>query len=239
MSVTSTNSSSPASMTSLMATMNAKPAAGATDSVDADTNKFMTLLVTQLKNQDPLSPMDNAQLTSQLAQLSTVTGVNKLNTTLEAMSASYQSTQSMQAASLIGRGVLVEGNNVRLQSGQGVFGVELGSAADNVSVVITDSRTGKDVETIDLGAQPAGVLPKAWDGVPDPTKLDADGKPVTLADGQYTVRVVATRAGAVLTDAHALTLDSVASVSTNSKDGVKLNLPGKGLVSLADIKQVL
>jgi flagellar basal-body rod modification protein FlgD len=238
MSVTSTTASGPASINDLMATMNSK-AAAATDSVDADTNKFMTLLVTQLKNQDPLSPMDNAELTSQLAQLSTVTGVNKLNTTLESLSASYQSTEAMQATNLIGHGVLVDGNGVQLVSGQAVFGVELGSAADDVKVVITDKRTGKDVQTIDLGAQAAGVLPKAWNGIPDASNVDADGKPVVLADGDYSIRVIATRAGETLTDAKALTLDSVASVTTNAKDGVRLNLPGKGMVTLADIKQVL
>src|SRR5471030_266353 len=86
----------------------------ATDSVQADTDKFMTLLVTQLKNQDPMNPLDNAQITSQLAQLSTVTGVNKLNTTLESLKSSYQSSEAMQASSMIGHSVLVAGNYVDL-----------------------------------------------------------------------------------------------------------------------------
>src|SRR6476646_9032411 len=85
----------------LMATMNAKKPVVADGSVEADTNKFMTLLVTQLKNQDPMNPLDNAQITSQLAQLSTVTGVNKLNTTLESLKSSYQSSEAMQATNLI------------------------------------------------------------------------------------------------------------------------------------------
>ena len=67
-------------------------------SVQADTDKFMTLLVTQLKNQDPMNPLDNAQMTSQLAQLSTVTGVNKLNTTLESLKSSYQSSEACRPA---------------------------------------------------------------------------------------------------------------------------------------------
>lgn len=95
------------------------------------------------------------------------------------------------------------------------------------------------MQTMDLGAQPAGVLPVPWNGVPDPTNVDANGKPVTLADGTYTFKVNATRGTTALTDASALTLSSVASVTTNAKDGVKLNLPGKGMVTLADIKQVL
>jgi flagellar basal-body rod modification protein FlgD len=233
------NSTSSTSITDLMSTMNAKPATTPTDSVDADTNKFMTLLVTQLKNQDPLNPLDNAQITSQLAQLSTVTGVNKLNTTLESLKASYQSSEAITATNLIGHGVLVEGNYANLTGSKAILGVQLATPADNVQVIITDPKTGKDVQSIDLGPQQAGTLPLAWDGVPDPTKLDSAGKPVTLADGSYTFRVVALRGGQALTDAKALAFDSVASVTTGGADGVKLNLPVKGQVAMADIKQVL
>jgi flagellar basal-body rod modification protein FlgD len=199
----------------------------------------MTLLVTQLKNQDPLNPLDNAQVTSQLAQLSTVTGVNKLNATLESLKSSYQSAEAMQATNLIGHGVLVEGYKAQLSGGQAILGVELDSPADKVQVVVTSNATGKEVATIDLGAQEAGVVPIAWDGVPDPTRLDADGKPVRLPDGGYTYKVVALRSGEELKDARTLSFDSVASVTTNAKDGIKLNLPVKGAVTMADIKQVL
>lgn len=208
-------------------------------SVEEATDKFMTLLVTQLKNQDPLNPLDNAQITSQLAQLSTVTGVNKLNTTLESLKASYQSSESLQAANMIGHGVLVEGDRVYLADGKSILGVELDSAADQVDLIITDPTTGKDIETIKLGKNDAGVIPIAWDGVLDPNNVDADGKPVTLKNGEYLIRVVATRGGEELDDARTLSFDSVASVTTNAKDGVKLNLPTKGVVSMADIKQIL
>lgn len=221
----------------LMSTMNARKAE--VDSVQADTDKFMTLLVTQLKNQDPLNPLDNAQVTSQLAQLSTVTGVNKLNATLESLKSSYQSAEAMQATNLIGHGVLVEGDKLSLQKSQAILGVELDSAADNVQVVITSTTTGKEVATIELGAQKAGVVPIAWDGVPDPEKLDKDGKPVTLPDGAYTYKVVALRGGEPMKDVRTLSFDSVASVTTGGKDGIKLNLPVKGAVTMADIKQVL
>ena len=220
------------SITDLMSTMNAKKPE-ATDSVQADTDKFMTLLVTQLKNQDPLNPLDNAQVTSQLAQLQTVTGVNKLNETLETLKSSYQSSESMQATNLIGHGVLVEGNTLKLNGGKSVFGVDLATAADNVQVVVTDPRTGKDVATIELGSLEAGAMPLAWDGSSD--AVDA----ALLADGKYSFRVVATRGGQPLTDVKALTLDTVASVSTNTKDGVKLNLAGAGSISLNQIHQVL
>jgi flagellar basal-body rod modification protein FlgD len=232
------NTTGSTNINDLMATMNAKPATTSGDSVQADTDKFMTLLVTQLKNQDPLNPLDNAQVTSQLAQLQTVTGVNKLNETLNSLKASYQSSEAMQATNLIGHGVLVEGSGVTLSGSKAILGVELGTDADSVKVDIID-KNGKTVQTMDLGKQKAGVIPLAWDGVPDETKVDSSGKPVTLADGNYTFQVTATRGADKLTDAKALSFDSVASVTTNSTDGVKLNLPSKGGVTLADIKQVL
>ncbi len=223
----------------LLNAVNPKKAKAAEGSVEADTDKFMTLLVTQLKNQDPMNPLDNAQITSQLAQLSTVTGVNKLNTTLESLKSSYQSSEAMQATNMIGHGVLVEGNTIGLTGSKAILGVEVGSAADKVSVIITDPKTGKDVQTIELGAQQPGIVPIAWDGVPDKSRLDADGKALTLKDGKYLFRVVAERGGEVLKDAKALSFDSVASVTTSAKDGVKLNLPGRGIVTMADIKQIM
>ena len=108
-----------------------------------------------------------------------------------------------------------------------------------MQVIITDPSTGKDIQTIDLGAKAAGTIPMAWDGVPDASKLNADGNPVTLKDGKYLFRVVATKGDEVLKDAKALSFDSVASVTTSAKDGVKLNLPTKGVVTMADIKQIL
>jgi flagellar basal-body rod modification protein FlgD len=237
MTTVTNNTGASTGINDLMSTMNAKKAE--VDSVQADTDKFMTLLVTQLKNQDPLNPLDNAQITSQLAQLSTVTGVNKLNSTLESLKTSYQSSEAMQATNLIGHGVLVEGNKLGLTDGKAILGVELASAADKVQVVITSNATGKEVATIDLGAQEPGVVPIAWDGVPDPNNLGADGKPVTLANGTYSYKVVAMRGGEPLTDAKALAFDSVASVTTGGKDGIKLNLPVAGAVTMAAIKQVL
>src|SRR5881398_2014263 len=167
MTVSSTGSAT-STIDDLMATMNTKPTGGSgTDSVGADTDKFMTLLVAQLQNQDPLNPMDNAQMTSQLAQLQTVTGINNLNTTLNSLSTSFQSSQSMQATSLIGHGVLVSGSNVTLASGKSILGVSLGSDADDVKIAINDAN-GNTVDTIDLGPQKAGSSPLIWDGVPDP-----------------------------------------------------------------------
>ena len=88
---------------------------GATSAADLS-NQFMTLLVTQLRNQDPMNPMDNAQVTSQLAQLSTVDGINKMNDSLTALAAQFQASQALQGASLIGHQVLAQGSVLNLGS---------------------------------------------------------------------------------------------------------------------------
>ena len=93
-------------------------------------SSFLRLLTEQLKNQDPLSPMDNAQMTSQLAQISTVDGLGKLNTTLSTLLESSQSGEAMQAAALVGKGVMVAGSGLTLSGGKAYGGFELTSPAD-------------------------------------------------------------------------------------------------------------
>lgn len=211
----------------LMTTMNpAKTAAKST--VDAAQDRFMTLLVTQMKNQDPLNPLDNAQVTSQLAQLSTVSGIDKLNATVQALMGSYQASQSMQAASMIGHGVFVPGSGVNLVDGKALLGVELADPADKVQVSILDA-SGKAIHEIDLGAQKAGVLPLAWDGATDTG--------ATAANGQYTFEVKAVRGGQKAA-ATTLSFGEVGSVTTGAQ-GVKLNLPGLGEAGLSDVRQIL
>ncbi|CAN5237592.1 flagellar hook assembly protein FlgD [soil metagenome] len=212
----------------LMAAVN--PAAkGAKAGVTEIQDRFMTLLVAQMKNQDPMNPLDNAQVTSQLAQLSTVTGVDKLNTTLEALKTDFQSNQSLQATSMIGHGVLVPGSKLNLVDGKSYMGVELGQPADSVKVTIKDGA-GNVVHTMDLGATDAGLIPIQWDG-----KTDAG---TDAPDGAYKFEISATRAGQKVTDVSALQFGVVASVATRST-GVKLSLPGIGNIELSEIKQIL
>ena len=207
-----------------------------TDSVQADQDKFMKLLVTQLQNQDPLNPMDNAAMTSQLAQLSTVTGINKVNTTLEALRTDIASTQSSTAINLIGKGILVEGKGIELNSStdadgkttsSSVFGIDLPSDAQSVSIAIQDS-TGKTVRTMSMSNAEAGTYPITWDGTTDAK--------TTAAAGSYTFTVSASNAGSTVT-ATPLQLAAVASVSTGS-GGVKLNT-SLGHFAMSDVKEVL
>ncbi|MGV3742924.1 MAG: flagellar hook assembly protein FlgD [Burkholderiaceae bacterium] len=213
---------------SLLANMNgAKASAGSEASAMQD--KFMTLLVAQMRNQDPLNPLDNAQVTSQMAQLSTVTGVEKLNATVQALQSSYQASQSLAAVSMIGRGVFVPGNDIALQESKAIFGVEMTQSADEVKVEILDG-SGRTVRTIDLGAQPAGNVPLAWDGKTDSGE--------TAKDGSYTFKVTAVRGGEKVDAATALSFGEVASVSNNAQ-GTKLHVSGIGAVDLSAVREVI
>jgi flagellar basal-body rod modification protein FlgD len=202
--------------------------AAASDSTSATQDRFLKLLVTQMKNQDPLNPLDNAQVTSQLAQLSTVTGIDKVNATLEALKGSFQSNQSLQAAGMIGRGVFVPGQDAALTGGKALLGVEMTEPADSVQVTVRDAA-GKAIRKIDLGAQQPGIVPLQWDGKTDSGAVAADGK--------YTFEVAATRGGQKA-GAATLAFGEVASVSTGAA-GVKLNLLNIGAVNLSDIRQIL
>jgi flagellar basal-body rod modification protein FlgD len=192
-------------------------------------DRFLKLLVTQMRNQDPLNPLDNAQVTSQLAQLSTVSGIDKLNTTVEGLQSSYQASQALQSANLIGHGVLVPGKNVTLANSQAVLGVELTEPADSVKVLIRDGGN-RILHTADLGPQEVGVQPLSWDG------LDDNG--VKVPDGKYKIEVVAMRGGVAVAGANPLSFGQVSSVSTGAQ-GVKLNLQGAGSIDFSTVKQIL
>ena len=194
-------------------------------------SNFMTMLVTQLKNQDPLNPLDNSQMTSQLAQINTLSGIEELNKTLQSITGQIDASQSLQAAALIGRVVLVPGDRVSVgNAGQTTpFGIDLASAADQVKVSIYDNA-GNLVRQFDLGAQEAGVQSFSWDG-----SLDAGG---TAAAGTYKVAVAATTDGKAQ-DATVLTYGQVGSIA-NSSSGPLLDLGAiLGQVSLQSVRQIL
>lgn len=196
-------------------------------------NNFLTMLIAQLKNQDPSNPMDNSQLTTQLAQINTVSGIEKLNTTLGSISGQINSNQSVQASALIGHGVMVPGKSILVGSTEDEvsttpFGLELERSAESVTVNISDA-TGKVVKTINLGAQTAGVHSYTWDG-----KLD-DG--TNAPDGGYTFTINATDGGEqrVVTALHYAQVNGV----TNDKSGALLDLGVRGTSSLGDVRQIL
>lgn len=191
--------------------------------------RFLKLLVTQLNNQDPLNPLDNAQLTSQLAQMSTVSGIEKLNSAFQSLLAQSGSAQVLQSAGLIGRTVLVPGNELVLEQGVDVpFAVDVTGAAGMVKVTITNAA-GDAVRSYDLGALPQGVKTLTWDGMGD------NGAPV--AQGSYTLNVGALGEDARVA-ASALTYAKVASVAQGA-DGVSLDLGSGAKASLSDVRRIL
>lgn len=216
----------------------AQASAASKDLMSGTQDQFLTLLTTQLRNQDPLNPMDNAEVTSQIAQLSTVNGITQLNNTLLALSGQMDVSQSMQAASLIGKEVLVPGEKISLGSSvsDGVttkvatpFGVDVISDAANVTVTILDA-SGKAVRRIELGPQNAGVLSLQWDGKDD-AGLD-------VGDGAYTLKVEAADAEGTAVAAEGLTSGKVSSVAYASS-GLQLDLGLAGTFSLFDIRKIM
>ncbi len=126
-----------------------------TSSAQETEDRFLSLLVAQMKNQDPLNPLDNAEVTSQMAQLSTVQGIEDMNSKLEALAASLGLNQMSQAANLIGHGVLVPGDTLNPAQLQDVMGFELSRPADNVKVSINDA-SGNLVRSLNLGPRDDG-----------------------------------------------------------------------------------
>ena len=226
--ISATEDSNPTA--ALISSLNAKSnLAGKTETNNADTeDRFLKLLVTQMKNQDPLNPMDNAQVTSQLAQLSTVTGIDKLNATLQALSDNMSIGQSLSATSMIGRGVLIPGSSITLNDGKAIGGIELTQPADSLKVLIQDAA-GNTVSSLQMGPQKAGVIPLAWDGQTD------EGTPAV--DGTYKFSVEA-KLDSNQIDATALTFGMVNAV-TPGVNGATLDVGKAGSVSMSAVKQII
>ena len=200
----------------------------AASQLQATQDRFLALLVAQMKNQDPLNPMDNAQVTSQMAQLSTVSGINQLNATVQALSASMTSAQSLQATAMIGHAALVPGNQIVMAKGAANAAVELSQPADQVTVTIKDAK-GNVVRTLQLGEQKAGIADFQWDG--------KDDTGATLADGAYTFAASSVLSGNKSTPT-TLSYGMVNSVSLTS--GVaQLNVGNIGDVALDAIRRIL
>ena len=201
----------------------AATSANGSGSAKEASERFLKLLVTQLQNQDPLNPVDNAQMTSQMAQISTVSGIEKLNTTVEGLTGQFRQMQAMQGASLVGRDVLLKGDKLSVPASgvpQGLF--DLGAAADQVKVDIL-SPAGRVVDTVNLGAQSSGRHDFSWPA----------GSNVSESAG-YRFRVTAT-SGAATVASTALMRDKVEAINTSGAS-LTLELARSGDVAYKDIQ---
>ena len=160
----------------------ASPSTGTASSVKATKDDFLKLLVTQMRYQDPMNPMDNAQMTSQIAQLNTVEGINQLNATVTSLQASLMATQSMQATSLIGKTILADSNSISLLNGSANLSMKLEGAAESVVVDVINA-SGRIIKSTDLGANAAGIKSFTWDGSTNEGGI--------APNGQYTFQVSA------------------------------------------------
>lgn len=196
--------------------------------------QFMTLLMAQLKNQDPTDPASNTETTAQLAQINTVSGIENLNATLKGITNQIDTTQQLQASSLAGHGVLVSGDRIAVSNtDKGVattpFGFNLAAAAEKVTLQITNN-SGEVVKSFDLGTQNAGMQSMTWDG------LDESGNAVT--SGSYHAVVSATSQGRPVNVA-ALNYAVVNGVLNTGNNGtIRLDLGTSGNATLNDVYQI-
>jgi flagellar basal-body rod modification protein FlgD len=195
---------------------------------DDMSQNFLTLFLAQLKNQDPLNPLDNADMTSQLAQINVVSGLEKLNETMNTLLASYGEALSLQAANLIGKNVLVPGNQMVLTENGALFGAELEGPADMLEVVIKDA-TGKEVRRQNLGAQDAGAQAFYWDGT------DMNGE--VLEPGYYSFSIAASLGDSPVLN-KTMQVGTVSALVRSNNGGFKLDVAGLGNVNLSDVRQV-
>ena len=203
--------------TALNATGTAASAAADTSSAD----RFLKLLVTQMQNQDPLNPMDNAQMTSQIAQINTVSGIDKLNRTVDGLNKQFLQLQALSGAALVGRDITLQGDRLQVADGQGRVGFDLSGIADRVKVEIL-SPAGRVVQTLEMGAQSAGRHSFDWDAADV-----ADGAP-------YRFRITATQ-GAAAVATTPLMRDRVDAIRT-AGNTLTLETRHSGSVAYADVK---
>ena len=227
-----TKSSTSTSGTAASTSSSTTPSASSSLAATQDT--FLKLLVTQMQNQDPLNPMDNSQMTSQIAQLNTVQGINQLNATVTGLQAQLQASQNLQATNFLGSTVMAPGSNLNVTAdatGHVVvpvkMGVDLPSDSDSTVVSIKNSLGGV-IRTFNIGSGTTGTNSISWDGKDDNNNL--------VSPGKYTFSVNATLNNKDVVGTN-LSFGKVTSISMSST-GVKLNTDNLGAVDVSGVRLV-
>ena len=214
-----------AAVSSSATTATSATLASASTSAQDQSDRFLKLLVAQLNNQDPMNPMDNSQMTSQIAQINTVSGIQQLNTSIQSMATQYTSMQVMQGASMIGHQVVANGSSMSINAGVGTAAVSLDADASSVQVQVL-SPGGQLVDQIDMGALSAGTHNIQWDA----SKYTAGGTP--------TFSVTAKQGNSAVTST-TLIRDTIASVGTDASNAMSLTLKSGGSIKYDAIKSIL
>lgn len=188
---------------------------------------FLQLMTEQLKNQDPLKPLDSQQFLGQLAQFSTVQGIDQMNSAMGAMASVMENDQALRAAALVGHEALVDASSLGLAAGKGVNGEIVATSAGPMQVEVVDG-SGQVVRRMTVDAPSAGNVAFSWDGRDD----NGDATPA----GTYTVRATAgTGENAEALDVRvAAHIDSVSIEAS----GLVLNLAGMGSVPLSTVRRI-
>jgi len=198
---------------------------------DLGQEDFLTLMITQFQNQDPFKPLDNGDFLSQLAQFSTVSGIESLNNSFTGLSGSMQDSQALQAAGLVGRSILAVTDIGYLGDTGALTGaLELESSASDVQIDILD-ESGALVQRLSLGQQPPGMVSFTWDGI------DSDGNRADTGQYQINARVLRgteTESAAIVVEAE---IESITLGQFGG--GMSLNLEGGQRVALGQIYQII
>jgi flagellar basal-body rod modification protein FlgD len=190
-------------------------------------DEFLKLMVAQLKHQDPMNPSDSQNFLAQLAQFSTLEGIQNLNTSVDAMAGQLRATTTMQATSLVGHAVLVPTDQVLMQ-GNGLAGnVNVTDSTQNLQVEISD-LSGTLVKRMNLGPAATGDFRFQWDGT------DAAGN--AMPPGVYKVKALSSDGST--SKAYAVDLPEVVMSVSLGASGVQLNLSGGSTVAASDVKEI-
>ncbi len=201
---------------------------------------FLKLMITQLENQDPLSPQENSEFIAQLAQFSSVEGLERLNGNFDSFAQNFVDNQALQASSLVGRSVSVKSDEAQLEGGKYVNAlVDVPARTLDLIVNIYD-EAGALKEQIPVGESAAGELALRWDG----KKMSVNGQELDwrseyeggLPPGHYGFTVTSTQEGKN-TQLDTYLSANVNSVTVGANGALSLNLAGVGTVSLDDVKQ--
>jgi len=194
---------------------------------EVSSDMFLKLLVTQLKNQDPLSPTDNTAFVAQLAQFSSLEGIKNLNKSFTGVSDSMGSLSNYSTANLIGRDVKVKGDTFAFKGTPAALDYELKNPVDAATLTVFDSL-GRVVGTSTAKDVPAGSQFFSWDG------LDKDGNP--LAKGEYNFTVTTDNASGKLIPLDTFVRGKVKGVHFMGGEA-KIDIDG-GLFPASDIKEI-
>ncbi|WMS87642.1 flagellar hook assembly protein FlgD [Pleionea litopenaei] len=191
---------------------------------------FLALLTTQLANQDPFDPLDNKEFIAQMAQFSSLSGMEELNTNFNTLATSLTGSQALQASALVGRSVMVPTSVGYLQQGQSIEGrLSLQQSTQDIWAEVKDS-SGQVVRRFEIGSYSQGDLDFAWDGLSD------NGE--AMPEGAYSINVFG-RVGGSTEQLGTVIKAQVNSVNLAGSNGqVVLNLTGLGSVNLGDIDEI-